>query len=236
MALTAETDTAHLTWNANWGSAEGRDGWETPEPAVVDFAAEARLAGADHALDLGCGVGRHAAALARLGLRVCAVDASPEGLTRTRKAAAGLPVETFEARMTALPFADAAFDVVVSWNVIYHGDPQVVRTTVGEIARVLRPGGRLLVTMLTKRNRACGIGREIAPDTWVDDAARDDKMHPHFYCDAAGFVALFDDFHLLSLREDDFGKAGHAHWLATLERRAIADVAHEGGGRSTAPR
>jgi SAM-dependent methyltransferase len=214
------TDTAHVAWDATWQTDEGRAAWSRPEPDVVAFAATARVAGAARALDLGCGIGRHTLALARLGLTVDAVDASREGLARTAAATQGLPVTTLQAMMTELPFADATFDVVVSWNVIYHGDPSIVRRTVAEMARVTRPGGRLILTMLTKRNAQFGIGREVAPDTWVDEAAEDDKIHPHFYCDAEGFAAIYSDFHVMTLREDNLGKPGHSHWVATLERKA----------------
>jgi SAM-dependent methyltransferase len=178
------------------------------------------MTGAVRALDLGCGVGRHTLALARLGFTVDAVDASPEGLAYTRAAAHDLPVTTHNAGMTALPFESDTFDVAVSWNVIYHGDTDVVRRTVAETARVLKPAGRLIATMLAKRNAAFGIGREVAPDTWVNDVATDDKTHAHFYCDAEGFAGLFREFHVLTLREDNLGTPGHAHWVATLERKA----------------
>ena len=216
------TATAHLAWDATWRTETGRSEWSRPEADVVAFAAQVRLAGGARALDLGCGVGRHAVALAALGFTVDALDASPEGLARTRAAAGGLEVKTHQAMMTALPFADGSFDAVVSWNVIYHGDPEVVAGTVAEIERVLAPGGKVLLTMLTRRNVACGVGREVAPGTWVDDAATDDKIHPHFYCDAEGFSALYRGFHVVSLREDDLGEPGHSHWVATLERKATA--------------
>jgi SAM-dependent methyltransferase len=214
------TDTAHATWDATWKTSEGRTAWSRPEPDLVAFAATARLAGASRALDLGCGVGRHTLALALLGFVVDAVDASPAGLQITRDAVKGMPVTTHEAMMTRLPFESASFDLVVSWNVIYHGAPDVVQATIAEMARVSKPGARVIVTMLTKRNSNFGIGEEVAPDTWVNPAATDDKVHPHFFCDAEGFGALFRDFHVMTLREDSLGRPGHSHWVGTLERKA----------------
>ena len=55
---------------------------------------------------------------------------------------------------------------------------------------MLRPGGTPQLTMLSKRNRAFGIGREIRPDTFVDDAGTGDKAHPHFYVDATTLTAM----------------------------------------------
>ena len=50
---------------------------------------------------------------------------------------------------------------------------------------MLRADGTAQLTMLSKRNRSFGVGREIRPDTLVDDASTGDKDHPHFYVDAA---------------------------------------------------
>ena len=215
------TDTAHLAWDAAWQSEAGRADWLVPEPEVVHLAARLRQGGAHRALDLGCGVGRHALALARLGFEVEAVDASPAGLAELAKSAAreGLEIAGQQAAMTSLPCADASFDLVLSWNVIYHGDPRVVRGAVAEIARVLKPGGTYQGTMLSKRNRHFGQGREIAPDTWVDETSEDDKAHPHFFCDAGELGLLFAGFEVLALYQDDHGKPGHWHWHLVAERR-----------------
>lgn len=214
------TDTAHEAWDESWRSQAGRAEWLEPEAEVVDFAARLRLEGARTALDLGCGVGRHALALARLGFETAAVDASEAGLAELARAAQtiGVTVDARRSRMTRLPFADASFDYVLAWNVIYHGDRDVVAATVAEIARVLKPGGHYQGTMLTLRNRHCGVGTEVAPGTWVDPTADDDKVHPHFYCDAAGLARLFTGFEILTLAQDEMGRPGHWHWRLTLQK------------------
>jgi SAM-dependent methyltransferase len=219
MASDAATDTAHAAWDATWRDAEGRAAWETAEASVIETAARLRLAGARDALDLGAGVGRHAIALARLGFSVTALDASRAGLDRVEAGAraAGVAVETVEGRMTALPLADASTDYVLSWNVIYHGDGAVVAATLAEIRRVLRPGGTFQATMLPRRNRHHGRGREIAPATWVNPEAGGDKGHPHFYCDAGELCALLDGFEIVSLALDEHDGPGDWHWRLTAE-------------------
>jgi len=213
------SDTAHHHWDKQWQTAEGRAGWLAPETDVIAFAKGCRRAGATKALDLGCGVGRHALALAQLGFDVAALDASPAGLIQLEKQALadGLSIDGKQAEMTALPFDDAVFDYVLSFNVIYHGDPDVVRQTLTEIARVLKPGGHYQGTMLSKRNHNFGQGREVATDTFVNDEMSD-KAHPHFYCAAASLVALFHDFELLSLEDRVHSKPGSWHWHLTAER------------------
>lgn len=215
------TDTAHRKWNETWGSEEGRRAWSRAEPDVLECAREAFARGARAALDLGCGVGRHALALAGLGFDVDALDGSEVGLAMLERSAAeaGLAVRTHRGLMTELPFADGRFDYLLTFNVIYHGDPSVVTKTLDEIRRVLKPGGTLQLTMLSRRNVNFGRGEEIAPDTFVVPDAGDDKVHPHFYCDAAGLVALLSGFELKSLFDKE-RKQGHWHWHAVAERLA----------------
>lgn len=221
-----KTDTAHRAWDVKWSSVEGRADWLAAEPDVVDVASElSRRLGPVRALDLGCGVGRHALLFARLGFETSALDLAEAGIAEVRKSAAdeGLEIDARVAPMTELPFADDSLDYVLSFNVLYHGDPEVVRTAIAEIRRVLKPGGLFQGTMLSKRNAGFGLGTEVAHDTFVrhagDDMDDSDKVHPHFYCNAAGLVALYDGFELLSLRDEVHAKPGSWHWHMVAERK-----------------
>ncbi len=110
---------------------------------------ERMLAGLDvrTALDAGAGTGRHALRLARQGVRVTAIDQSPEMLAAAREAAgrAGLPLELHTGSLDdPLPFADGQFDLVICGLTLCH--VQNLRGAVGEFARVLRPGGAAIIS------------------------------------------------------------------------------------------
>lgn len=218
------TDTAHQAWDTRWGTSEGRAEWLTPDPEVRQVAEDlAARSSQVKALDLGCGVGRHALMFARLGFDTTAVDMAEQGLAEVRRVAEseGVAVTTRVAGMTELPFPDGSFDYVLAFNVLYHGDRTVAETAFGEIGRVLRPGGTFQATMLSKRNDGFGLGTEISPNTFVREAGEgddSDKAHPHFYCNAAELIALLAGFELVSLRDVAQKRPGHMHWQFVAER------------------
>lgn len=212
-----KTDTADQHWNDEWAGIEEGSKWLTPEDDVKNWAAT--LTPGARILDLGAGVGRHALWLAAQGFDVLALDAAPDGLASI-DAVGG--VQTVLGRMDDLPFEAASFDHVLSWNVIYHGDEDVLLRTIAEIRRVLKPRGTYLGTMLSKRRlpheQALFPGREISRNAWVFDAPGTDKIHPHCFCSAAELLALFSGFEVLELRDVEHEKPGSFHWHLVLER------------------
>ena len=176
-------------------------------------------------LDLGAGIGRHALALAALGFQVSALDAADGSRASIVAAAAarGLTVQVALGRMTDLPYPDGHFDHVLSWNVIYHGDETVVARSVAEIARVLKPGGTFMGTMLSARRlpveQARAPGREISRNTWVFEGPGD-KVHPHYFCNARDLLQLFAGFEPLCLTDREHDSPGSWHWHLTAERMA----------------
>lgn len=109
----------------------------------------------DLLLDLGCGLGRHAFEAARIGARVVACDYSEGELKEVRATFGAMAVagEVSELSCTGtvngdgvrLPFADGSFDRVIAAEVLEHiPDDQ---DALVELARVLRPGGTIAVTV-----------------------------------------------------------------------------------------
>ena len=111
------------------------------EARVVHFA---EPTGAERALDSGSGAGALAFALAPHVREVVAVDLVPELLEQARRRAERFPnVTLVEADATKLPFERGAFDLAASLRTLHHiARPELA---VAELARVTRPGGRLLV-------------------------------------------------------------------------------------------
>ena len=100
-------------------------------------------------LDIGAGTGTLAIQLRRRypEARIVGIDPDAEilAIARRKAAEAGCEVDFREAFSQELPFADDSFDAVVSTLVFHHLKPDVKRATFREIARVLKPGGRLYV-------------------------------------------------------------------------------------------
>jgi len=106
-------------------------------------------------LDLGSGAGRHAFEAARRGAEVVALDLDPAELQRVAAVAAAM-AEAGELQVpasiipsvgdaTRMPFADDTFDIVIASEVMEHIPTDQV--AMGEVARVLRPGGLAAVTV-----------------------------------------------------------------------------------------
>ena len=101
-------------------------------------------------LDLGCGGGFMAEAMAAQGAVVTGLDPAKAALVAARRHAAeqGLSIRYVEGVGEALPFADAGFDVVVSCDALEHVAD--LERVLDEVARVLRPGGLFLFDTINK--------------------------------------------------------------------------------------
>lgn len=103
-----------------------------------ELCARARLSPGSRVLELGCGTGNYVAALAgRFGCTACGLDPSIEMLARARSER----VPGLLGRAQELGFADGAFDLIFSVDVIHHVSDKAAFYR--EAARALQPGGRL---------------------------------------------------------------------------------------------
>jgi SAM-dependent methyltransferase len=128
-------------------------------------------------LEVGCGWGELAEWLARdTGAEVVAIDTSP----RMVELAVERGVDARVADVQALPFEDGAFDVAVAAWMLYHV-PDLDRG-IAELARVLRPGGRLVAATnslfhLQQLRELVGSGR--SPSTFSRESG-EALLAPHF--------------------------------------------------------
>ena len=104
-------------------------------------------------LDAGCGPGHWTAHLTERGGDVRGVDQVPAFVEHARVAHPGLPFDL--GSVDALPYAAGRFAGVLAWYSLVHHEPSTLRRPLDEFARVLRPGGHLLVGFF--------VGAEVEP-------------------------------------------------------------------------
>ena len=126
------------------------------------------------ALDAGMGPGRLAFELASRGWKVSGVDVSDEMVALARQRLPEAADRLVRAELDALPFADATFDAAVATGVLEYAG---ARPSLAELVRVLRPGGRLVVTYPNPRT-AYGIWKTRAYYPFVRLAKRVTRRPP----------------------------------------------------------
>ena len=131
-----------------WTERQGSD------VLTVDFE-KFPIAKGEKVLDMGCGFGRHAFALLRQGADVVALDYSQDEVAEVTRwfaamqlageVPAGASAVAVRGNAYGLPFADGTFDAIVAAEVLEHLPDD--RLAMAELVRVLKPGGRLAVTV-----------------------------------------------------------------------------------------
>jgi ubiquinone/menaquinone biosynthesis C-methylase UbiE len=121
----------------------------------------ARIQQGEQVLDVGCGTGTLAMEVqSRVGAtgRVAGVDPGAQQIARARAKAArrNLPIEFQIGVIELLAFPDQTFDVVFSSLMMHHLPAPLKRQGVAEIARVLKPGGRLIIADFKRKQERQG--------------------------------------------------------------------------------
>ncbi len=161
----------------------------------------------DRVLDMGCGAGRHAFEMYRRGADVVAFDQDADELAAVGElfaamraegeVPAGAEADTKEGDALSLPFADGEFDRVVAAEVLEHVPADI--QAIAELARVLRPGGTMAVSV----------------PRWLPEAICW-RLSEEYHSNPGGHVRIYTDAELLTklagagLRHD---ATGYAHGL-----------------------
>jgi len=133
------------------------------------------------ALDVGCGEGRFCRALKAHGVDVVGIDPTPALLAAARRRDRNGAY--LEGRAERLPFGDETFDLVVSYLSLI--DIPDIESAIPEMARVLKPGGALLVANLNSFNTAC------VDQGWIKDSGGRRLHYPidHYLEERAMWIA-----------------------------------------------
>lgn len=132
------------------------------------FVRAGELDRSSHVLEVGAGTGRIALPLAAHVGRYVGVDLSRPMLERLRAKRAGEPVDVVQGDITHLPLRGARYDAVIAVHV-FHLVPEW-RSALAEAARVLKPGGRLLLGHNDSHRRA---DETLLWDAWHSVIPRD---------------------------------------------------------------
>jgi ubiquinone/menaquinone biosynthesis C-methylase UbiE len=159
---TLEVAEGYARWSSTY-DAPGNPLISAEQPVVWELLDEVARG---RALDAACGTGRHARHLAEQGHAVTCVDRTPAMLALARER---VPEAQFhEGDLCNLPLADSSFDVVVCALALEH--VQELTGAIAELARVTRPGGRVILSESHPALRALGgapFFRDAAGDAGV---------------------------------------------------------------------
>ena len=194
-------------WETYWNKEENHGRWQRPAPEVVEFIKSQSPQEKPDVLDLGCGLGRHAIALAQAGFHVTATDASETAIAHLNgwKAKLGLAIQAKTCDVLDDGFARESFDVVLSYNVIYHGYREQFAQAIEHVRALLRPDGLFYFTCHSRQDGKYGYGEEVAPHTFRCTKS----ITPgdiHYFTDGPDLDELLVGFELVS-REKHEG-----HW------------------------
>ena len=192
-----------------------------PLQITLDWISGIEKAGAKRVYDLGCGLGRHTAILAKKGFDVTASDISPRARAATEKKLekAGLAATVIDADMMTIPSPDRHFDAVLAIGVLEHNTRAGIEKAIREIRRALSPDGRILATFCP-RNRWIpkdDPGHEMVEDNALQSYRPEEAIH--HLVDEEELRELFADFeiHSIDLRKEELESCSSAELFISAQ-------------------
>ncbi|WP_430883336.1 class I SAM-dependent methyltransferase [Fusibacter sp. JL216-2] len=203
------------SWEKYWGSEEKLDHWKVPEPEVIDFIKEVKeIHSTASVLDLGCGLGRHSIAFAEEGFDVQAVDFSKEALEQLddigKKNDLQIQIRIGDYRSTL--YENESFEIVLSYNVLYHGSRDEFQNSIKKCYNYLKPNGIFMFTCVTRDDDKYGNGKMKAPHTYLSE----NSVHPgdiHYFSSEEDLNEMLCMFKAISLSRKEH------EWIYKGEKR-----------------
>ncbi len=190
--------TTHV-WETYWSNQDNWDWWKKPALEVLDLIHSLSPIERPKVLDLGCGLGRHAIAFALAGFSVTATDASPTAIQHLNEWAhcLHLSIETQVCEVLTETLPSETFDVVLSYNVIYHGSREQFAKAIRQVRKLLKQNGIFFFTCPSRQDGKYGFGERVAPHTYrcINSVTPGDI---HYFADEEDFVELLAGFRTLA--------------------------------------
>jgi len=191
-------------WESYWQDRDNRDWWKKPAPEVLDLIRSLSPIERPNVLDLGCGLGRHAIAFAAAGFSVTATDSSSTAIRHLNEWARSLQlsIETRVSEVLAGTIPSEKFDVVLSYNVIYHGFRQQFAEAIQHVRTLLKQNGIFFFTCPSRRDGKYGIGESVAPHTYRCTKS----ITPgdiHYFADQADLAELLTGFRTVACSKSE---------------------------------
>ncbi|MFT5519449.1 MAG: 2-polyprenyl-3-methyl-5-hydroxy-6-metoxy-1,4-benzoquinol methylase/RimJ [Enterobacterales bacterium] len=171
------------TWDKTW-SDPGAQAWY-PDEQVVRFLSryyvqktglskneknwKAKPETEIKGLDLGCGKGRHVVTMAEQGIKSFGIDISEVAIQDAIKWIEHLKInaDLISGTIEKLQYPDECFDLVICHGVLDHILVDVRVAAIEETWRILKPGGRFFVSLISETDSALGEGEIIEEMTWL---------------------------------------------------------------------
>lgn len=216
-------------WSAESLINAQRTHWETtlsanpemygPEPSDAGRYASNRFfdEGLTHVLELGAGQGRDTLALLHRGLKVCALDYAGDALTRLTNdvdpdLAGNLTTVVHDVRVS-LPFPNGFFDACFSHMLFTMAlTTSELKDLIGEVRRVLRPGGLCIYTVRHVGDAHFGTGRNLG-----DNLYENGGFVVHFF-DRTLVDTLAEGYQLEDITSFEEGALPRRLWRVTMRR------------------
>jgi SAM-dependent methyltransferase len=182
-------------WDSHWGEESQRQYWQEPSEEIIRLRDSLDRQKILDVLDLGCGIGRHAILFTESGFKVTAVDDSQKALSVLREKASEkqVTITSIEGSYSKEIFPEDSFDLVIAYNVLYHGYRDDFNRSIELVYRYLRPGGLFFFTCPTQQDAKYGNGKKVQENTYRSL----NSVHPgdiHYFADEDDIAYFLRDF------------------------------------------